>query len=137
MVRPYRRRGVGVKDTDVAPTNGRVAVDVACDTIQVHGEFGFVSAVDHDGKTNHLASIWRGNTAGEIYFGANEVQLSKFSVTPKLDATFNQQGLSYVVVALRCWHGARPRRPAGTTDPVRDASVKMAPHQCLKWYRPP
>jgi hypothetical protein len=30
---------------------------------------------------NRLESIWCGSTAGEIYFGAKEVQPSRFSVT--------------------------------------------------------
>ena len=50
--------------------------------IQVHGGQGFVRQLTVDGKTNRLESIWRGNTAGEMYFGANELQLSKLSVTP-------------------------------------------------------
>ena len=53
----------------------RVAVDVARDAIQVHGGYGFVRQLTSDGVTNHLESIWRDSKVGEIYEGANEVQL--------------------------------------------------------------
>ena len=75
MVRPYRQRGVGVKDTDVAPINRRVAVDVARDAIQVHGGYGLVRQLTADGKTNHLESIWHDSKVGEICGGVTWVQL--------------------------------------------------------------
>lgn len=53
----------------------RVAVDIARDAIQVHGGYGFVRQLTADGVTNHLESIWRDSKVGEIYEGANEVQL--------------------------------------------------------------
>lgn len=56
-------------------TGSRVAVDVARDAIQVHGGYGFVRELTADGVTNHLESIWRDSKIGEIYEGANEVQL--------------------------------------------------------------
>lgn len=56
-------------------TGSRVAVDVARDAIQVHGGYGFVRELTADGSTNHLESIWRDSKVGEIYEGANEVQL--------------------------------------------------------------
>lgn len=56
-------------------TGTRVAVDIARDAIQVHGGYGFVRALNADGKVNHLESIWRDGKVGEIYEGANEVQL--------------------------------------------------------------
>jgi alkylation response protein AidB-like acyl-CoA dehydrogenase len=37
--------------------------------------YGFVRQLTADGKTNHLESIWRDSKVGEIYEGANEVQL--------------------------------------------------------------
>jgi alkylation response protein AidB-like acyl-CoA dehydrogenase len=56
-------------------TGSRVAVDVARDAIQVHGGYGFVHRLAADGWVNHLESIWRDSKVGEIYEGANEVQL--------------------------------------------------------------
>lgn len=56
-------------------TGSRVAVDIARDAIQVHGGYGFVRRLTADGMTNHLESIWRDSKVGEIYEGANEVQL--------------------------------------------------------------
>mgnify|MGYP000004547023 CR=1 FL=1 len=56
-------------------TGSRVAVDVTRDAIQVHGGYGFVRRLTADGVTNHLESIWRDAKVGEIYEGANEVQL--------------------------------------------------------------
>lgn len=56
-------------------TGTRVAVDVARDAIQVHGGYGFVRELTADGMVNHLESIWRDGKVGEIYEGANEVQL--------------------------------------------------------------
>lgn len=56
-------------------TGSRVAVDVARDAIQVHGGYGFVRQLTADGMVNHLESIWRDSKVGEIYEGANEVQL--------------------------------------------------------------
>jgi alkylation response protein AidB-like acyl-CoA dehydrogenase len=56
-------------------TGSRAAVDVARDAIQVHGGYGFVRELTADGTTNHLESIWRDSKVGEIYEGANEVQL--------------------------------------------------------------
>ncbi len=56
-------------------TGSRAAVDVARDAIQVHGGYGFVREQTADGTTNHLESIWRDSKVGEIYEGANEVQL--------------------------------------------------------------
>ncbi|MCV7230001.1 acyl-CoA dehydrogenase family protein [Mycolicibacterium komossense] len=56
-------------------TGSRVAVDVARDAIQVHGGYGFVRELTAEGTTNHLESIWRDSKVGEIYEGANEVQL--------------------------------------------------------------
>lgn len=53
----------------------RVAVDVARDAIQVHGGYGFVRQLTASGMVNHLESIWRDSKVGEIYEGANEVQL--------------------------------------------------------------
>ena len=53
----------------------RVAVDIARDAIQVHGGYGFVRSLAADGVSNHLESIWRDSKVGEIYEGANEVQL--------------------------------------------------------------
>lgn len=53
----------------------RVAVDVARDAIQVHGGYGFIRRLTAEGVTNHLESIWRDSKVGEIYEGANEVQL--------------------------------------------------------------
>lgn len=53
----------------------RVAVDVARDAIQVHGGYGFIRRLTADGVANHLESIWRDSKVGEIYEGANEVQL--------------------------------------------------------------
>ena len=56
-------------------TGSRVAVDVARDAIQVHGGYGFVRQLTSEGVVNHLESIWRDSKVGEIYEGANEVQL--------------------------------------------------------------
>ena len=56
-------------------TGSRVAVDIARDAIQVHGGYGFVRRLTSDGMTNHLESVWRDSKVGEIYEGANEVQL--------------------------------------------------------------
>jgi alkylation response protein AidB-like acyl-CoA dehydrogenase len=56
-------------------TGSRAAVDVARDAIQVHGGYGFVRHLTADNVTNHLESIWRDSKVGEIYEGANEVQL--------------------------------------------------------------
>jgi alkylation response protein AidB-like acyl-CoA dehydrogenase len=56
-------------------TGSRVAVDVARDAIQVHGGYGFVCRLTAEGMANHLESIWRDSKVGEIYEGANEVQL--------------------------------------------------------------
>ncbi|WP_264027634.1 acyl-CoA dehydrogenase family protein [Mycolicibacterium pyrenivorans] len=56
-------------------TGSRVAVDIARDAIQVHGGYGFVRQLTADGTVNHLESIWRDSKVGEIYEGANEVQL--------------------------------------------------------------
>jgi alkylation response protein AidB-like acyl-CoA dehydrogenase len=56
-------------------TGSRVAVDITRDAIQVHGGYGFVRRLTADGRTNHLESIWRDSKVGEIYEGANEVQL--------------------------------------------------------------
>lgn len=56
-------------------TGSRVAVDIARDAIQVHGGYGFVRQLTADGVVNHLESIWRDSKVGEIYEGANEVQL--------------------------------------------------------------
>ena len=56
-------------------TGSRVAVDIARDAIQVHGGYGFVRRLTADGMTNHLESVWRDSKVGEIYEGANEVQL--------------------------------------------------------------
>lgn len=56
-------------------TGSRVAVDIARDAIQVHGGYGFVHRLTADGIVNHLESIWRDGKVGEIYEGANEVQL--------------------------------------------------------------
>lgn len=56
-------------------TGTRVAVDVARDAIQVHGGYGYVHLLTADGVVNHLESIWRDSKVGEIYEGANEVQL--------------------------------------------------------------
>lgn len=56
-------------------TGSRVAVDVARDAIQVHGGYGFVRQLTADSINNHLESIWRDAKVGEIYEGANEVQL--------------------------------------------------------------
>lgn len=56
-------------------TGSRVAVDIARDAIQVHGGYGFVRRLSADGHINHLESIWRDSKIGEIYEGANEVQL--------------------------------------------------------------
>jgi alkylation response protein AidB-like acyl-CoA dehydrogenase len=53
----------------------RVAVDVTRDAIQVHGGYGFVRQLTADRMVNHLQSIWRDSRIGEIYEGANEVQL--------------------------------------------------------------
>ena len=53
----------------------RVAVDIARDAIQVHGGYGFVRQLTADGVVNHLETIWRDSKVGEIYEGANEVQL--------------------------------------------------------------
>ena len=44
-------------------------------SLHVHGGYGFVRQLTADGKTNHLESIWRDSKVGEIYEGANEVQL--------------------------------------------------------------
>jgi alkylation response protein AidB-like acyl-CoA dehydrogenase len=68
--------GSGEPEAAMAKVTGsRVAVDVARDAIQVHGGYGFVRQLTADGKTNHLESIWRDSKVGEIYEGANEVQL--------------------------------------------------------------
>jgi alkylation response protein AidB-like acyl-CoA dehydrogenase len=56
-------------------TGSRVAVDIARDAIQVHGAYGYVRRLQDDGRINHLESIWRDSKVGEIYEGANEVQL--------------------------------------------------------------
>jgi len=56
-------------------SGSRVAVDIARDAIQVHGGYGFVRQLTADGRVNHLESIWRDSKVGEIYEGANEVQL--------------------------------------------------------------
>lgn len=56
-------------------TGSRVAVDIARDAIQVHGGYGFVRRLTADGVVNHLESVWRDSKVGEIYEGANEVQL--------------------------------------------------------------
>ena len=53
----------------------RIGVDVARDAIQVHGGYGFVRELTADGVVNHLEAIWRDAKIGEIYEGANEVQL--------------------------------------------------------------
>jgi alkylation response protein AidB-like acyl-CoA dehydrogenase len=68
--------GSGEPEAAMAKVTGsRVAVEVARDAIQVHGGYGFVRQLTADGKTNHLESIWRDSKVGEIYEGANEVQL--------------------------------------------------------------
>ena len=54
---------------------GPEVLDVARDAIQVHGAYGFVRQLPGDGSINHLESIWRDSKVGEIYEGANEVQL--------------------------------------------------------------
>ena len=56
-------------------SGSRVAVDITRDAIQVHGGYGFVRRLTVDGRNNHLESIWRDGKVGEIYEGANEVQL--------------------------------------------------------------
>lgn len=56
-------------------TGSRVAVDITRDAIQVHGGYGFVRRLAADERYNHLESIWRDSKIGEIYEGANEVQL--------------------------------------------------------------
>ena len=56
-------------------TGSRVAVDIARDAIQVHGGYVFVRRLTADGVVNHLESVWRDSKVGEIYEGANEVQL--------------------------------------------------------------
>jgi alkylation response protein AidB-like acyl-CoA dehydrogenase len=56
-------------------SGSRVAVDITRDAIQVHGGYGFVRRLTADGRINHLESIWRDSKVGEIYEGANEVQL--------------------------------------------------------------
>ncbi|WP_067855122.1 acyl-CoA dehydrogenase family protein [Nocardia shimofusensis] len=56
-------------------TGSRVAVEVARDAIQVHGGYGYIRSLSADGRTNPLESIWRDSKIGEIYEGANEVQL--------------------------------------------------------------
>jgi alkylation response protein AidB-like acyl-CoA dehydrogenase len=56
-------------------TGSRAAVDVTRDAIQVHGGYGYVRSLTADGRVNHLESIWRDSKVGEIYEGANEVQL--------------------------------------------------------------
>jgi alkylation response protein AidB-like acyl-CoA dehydrogenase len=56
-------------------TGSRAAVDVARDAIQVHGGYGFVRELSAEATMNHLESIWRDSKVGEIYEGANEVQL--------------------------------------------------------------
>jgi alkylation response protein AidB-like acyl-CoA dehydrogenase len=56
-------------------SGSRVAVDIARDAIQVHGGYGFVRQLTAGGSINHLESIWRDSKVGEIYEGANEVQL--------------------------------------------------------------
>lgn len=56
-------------------TGSRVAVDVTRDAIQVHGGYGFVRQLTADSINNHLEAIWRDAKIGEIYEGANEVQL--------------------------------------------------------------
>lgn len=60
-------------------TGSRVAVDIARDAIQVQGGYGFVRQLTADRVVNHLESIWRDTKVGEIYEGANEVQLSSIA----------------------------------------------------------
>jgi alkylation response protein AidB-like acyl-CoA dehydrogenase len=56
-------------------SGSRAAIDVTRDAIQVYGGYGFVRRLTADGRINHLESIWRDSKVGEIYEGANEVQL--------------------------------------------------------------
>jgi alkylation response protein AidB-like acyl-CoA dehydrogenase len=66
----------GRPEAAMAKVSGsRVAVDITRDAIQVHGGYGFVRRLTVDGRNNHLESIWRDSKVGEIYEGANEVQL--------------------------------------------------------------
>lgn len=53
----------------------RLPVDVTRDAIQVHGGYGFLRQLSADGRYYPLESIWRDCKIGEIYEGANEVQL--------------------------------------------------------------
>lgn len=56
-------------------SGSRVPVDVTRDAIQVHGGYGFLRELGADGCAYPLESIWRDCKIGEIYEGANEVQL--------------------------------------------------------------
>ncbi|MCD2114726.1 acyl-CoA dehydrogenase family protein [Rhodococcus rhodochrous] len=56
-------------------SGSRVPIDVTRDSIQVHGGYGFLRELGADGSSYPLESIWRDCKIGEIYEGANEVQL--------------------------------------------------------------
>lgn len=63
-------------EASMAKVSGsRVPVDVTRDAIQVHGGYGFLRELSADGRSYPLESIWRDCKIGEIYEGANEVQL--------------------------------------------------------------
>ena len=69
-------KGRAEPEAAMAKVSGsRLAVDVTRDAIQVHGGYGFVRQLSATGVVNHLESIWRDSKVGEIYEGANEVQL--------------------------------------------------------------
>lgn len=56
-------------------SGSRVPVDVTRDAIQVMGGYGFLRQQTATGRQYPLESIWRDCKIGEIYEGANEVQL--------------------------------------------------------------
>ncbi|MFC9355189.1 acyl-CoA dehydrogenase family protein [Rhodococcus sp. NPDC057014] len=69
-------RRVPEPEASMAKVSGsRVPVDVTRDAIQVHGGYGFLRELSADGCSYPLESIWRDCKIGEIYEGANEVQL--------------------------------------------------------------
>lgn len=51
-----------------------LAVDIARDTIQCMGGYGFTHEMGHDGSTHRIEAIYRDAKIGEIYEGANEIQ---------------------------------------------------------------
>ena len=119
----------------------RVAVDIARDAIQVHGGYGFVRQLTADGTTNHLESIWRDSKVGEIYEGANEVQLwsiarvawaatSPADVAPGLPFSPSPNKMP---VPHPSHHGVHhlPRSPVANA--LRMIAVRRLVSQCSTW----